>query len=214
MKILIEGDGYGLPRFKTDSEELALCYEKTYPERLRKLIIACTKEDVLVINRCRHANTTQSLALEETKEIIFLKPDYTIIQLGLADLWPLELSSSGPLQKAIKGNSPKVTVDEYELNLKKFAESALHFGSKVIIVGIPRVREAIVKAYPLIEERINLYNEAALRVAQVLRNVEFVNLYHIIKQDDTAVMIGDDGIHPTPEASSKLAWSIYRTVMA
>lgn len=81
LKLLVEGDSYGLPRFNKQSGEVALFYEEAYPEQLRKTLLKDSGEDVVLVNRCKHANTTYSLISGEANELCFLEPDITIVQL-------------------------------------------------------------------------------------------------------------------------------------
>lgn len=87
-------------------------------------------EDVCLVNRCRHANTSLSLIKGEANEIEFLRPDYTILQLGLVDLWPAEGRKIWPLYSEQYGRDPWVTPDEYKNNLQLFLNFAKSRGAK------------------------------------------------------------------------------------
>ena len=120
MKVLVIGDSYGLPRYAKNSFNVELDYAGTYPEQLRRMLSANFTEDVCLVNRCRHANTSLSLIKGEANEIEFLRPDYTILQLGLVDLWPAEGRKIWPLYSEQYGRDPWVTPDEYKNNLQLF----------------------------------------------------------------------------------------------
>ena len=79
MKVLVIGDSYGLPRYAKNSFNVELDYAGTYPEQLRRMLSANFTEDVCLVNRCRHANTSLSLIKGEANEIEFLRPDQIVV---------------------------------------------------------------------------------------------------------------------------------------
>lgn len=212
-KVLVEGDSYGLPRFDKGSGEVALSYEETYPEQLRRGLLETGSEDVVLVNRCRHANTTYSLISGEANELCFLRPDVTIIQMGLTDLWPAKYRKILPLQAELTGKDPWVELADYRENLRRFASCALELGSRVVIVGIPRISRAISFRFPAVSSRIATYDQAAASVAAV-NKLHFLDWRAQMADHADSEMIGEDGIHPTPEASALLAKALRELLMA
>lgn len=207
LKVLVEGDSYGLPRFSKISGLVELEYSETYPCQLQSILQKKIGQETLVINRCKHANTTNTLVTGEFCEIDFLKPNFCIVQLGLTDLWPSAGRNIKPLQDELLGKDPWVDVQSYYDNLQNFISYALKFKSRVIIVGIPRVASWHLKKYSFLQDRINSYNEMCLAVSDN-KNVVFLDWNRIMENDCTFPMIGSDGIHSTAYASRLLAEKI------
>lgn len=203
MKLLVEGDSYGLPRFDNQSGEVALSYEETYPEQLRKKLLKAGGGDIMLVNRCRHANTTYSLVSGEANELFFLRPDITIVQLGMTDLWPSEGRKIPPIQMELTGKDPGVNLTEYQENLRQFVFCANKLRSRVIIVGIPRIGPEILFRFPSVSKRIEMYNQTAVVLANSIRGVCFFDWMTRMSKSSVREMIGEDGIHPTKNATGE-----------
>lgn len=204
MKVLVIGDSYGLPRYAKNSFNVELDYAGTYPEQLRRMLSANFTEDVCLVNRCRHANTSLSLIKGEANEIEFLRPDYTILQLGLVDLWPAEGRKIWPLYSEQYGRDPWVTPDEYKNNLQLFLNFAKSRGSKVIVINNPPVEKVHLLKHAGLEKKIVLYNNLLTRL-MLGKSVNLLEWYDRIKSLDGKCIFGSDGIHPTREAANLLA---------
>lgn len=161
-------------------------------------------EDVCLVNRCRHANTSLSLIKGEANEIEFLRPDYTILQLGLVDLWPAEGRKIWPLYSEQYGRDPWVTPDEYKNNLQLFLNFAKSRGSKVIVINNPPVEKVHLLKHAGLEKKIVLYNNLLTRLT-LGKSVNLLDWYDRIKSLDVKCILGSDGIHPTREAANLLA---------
>jgi len=209
MKILVVGDSYGLPRFYKKNTRVELSYEETYPEFLRQFLMNDYKKDILMVNRCRHANTTYSLVQGEASEIMFLFPDYVIVQLGLADLWPSTLRNVAPLHKALEDKDPWVNEEEFQFYMVRFISFALKNNSKVIVVNIPKIANDFLYKHPLIATRTAKYNAVIKRICESMVGVVMVDLYAITERNNSENKIGSDGIHPTLETSLALAKDIF-----
>lgn len=205
LKLLFEGDSYGLPRFDRGTGDVALSYEETYPEQLRRILSRRTGGDIMTVNRCFHANTTNSLISGEANELCFLLPDVTIIQLGLTDLWPAEHRKVHPLQAELAGRNPWVDLEAWGKNLERFASCAAEMGSKVIFVGIPGISPGITFRYPVVTERIRSYNLRTEQLAEKNPSWRFLDWKKEMERYPVYQLIGEDGIHPTAKASRLLA---------
>lgn len=212
MKVLVIGDSYGLPRYAKDSFNIELDYAGTYPERLRRMLALRFQEDICMVNRCRHANTSLSLIKGEANEIEFLRPDYTIIQLGLVDLWPAEGRKIGPLYSEQYGCDPWVTSDEYKNHLEIFTKFARSKGSKVILVNIPPVNAAHLQKHTGLEKNITMYNKLATSLDED-KMVTKIDWYAAVQKMTAENIFGSDGIHPTKTASNLLACLLLRKII-
>lgn len=207
LKILVEGDSYGLPRFSKISNLVELKYCETYPYRLQSILQKNFGEEVIMVNRCRHANTSNTLISGEDCEIRFLNPDYCIIELGLTDLWPAQGRKIKPLQDELSGKDPWVDAETYHRNLQYFVDCLLSNQCVAIIVGIPAVAPWYFKKYSFLEKRIDSYNEKC-SLMEDRKRIFFVDWNKIMQDDIQSPMIGSDGIHPSVYASNLLAQKI------
>lgn len=211
LKVLIIGDSYGLPRFAKASTKVELYYEETYPEQLRQILRRYWQEDILVVNRCRHANTTYSLLQGEASEVAFLQPEYVVIQLGLADLWPSSLRNVPPLQKALEDEDPWVSSGEYEEYLGRFLEYLNSQKTGVVLVNIPKVYNNS-HLQGQIETRIVKYNAIIKHLQEKFEKVELVDLHHLVLQLGEHEAVGSDGVHPQAMGSVSLAMEIFKKI--
>ena len=213
MKVLVIGDSYGLPRYAKDSFNVELDYAGTYPEQLRRMLIAHFAEDICLVNRCRHANTSLSLIKGEANEIEFLRPDYTILQLGLVDLWPAEGRRIWPLYSEQYGRDPWVTPDEYKNNLQLFIKFANSRGNKVILVNSPPVSKPHLLKHTGLEKKIAQYNNLLARLAPGAKG-SLLDWHESVKCLAERNIFGSAGIHPTREASKLLARLLLQQIIS
>lgn len=208
MKVLIIGDSYGLPRFCKNNLQVALSYEETYPEVVRQLILQTYGEDVVLVNNCRHANTSFSLVQGETNMLAFLEPDYVVLQLGLTDLWPSKLRNVQPLQWQLAGKDPWVQAQEYKEYMTLFCREADKYKAGVILVNIACLPRQEGVAGSEIMTMIKEYNTITATLAQKHRNIKLVDLYQLTAASPE--LFGDDGIHLDGLGSSLVATEIFR----
>lgn len=212
MKILLIGDSYGLPRFCKGQDKVALTYEQSYPEQLRRYLYADNWGDIVFVNHCRHANTTRCLVNGEANEFAFLEPDFVIIQLGLPDLWPPPPRKFKIVSADDEIKKPQIPLDEFKNNLLEFVYCAKSYKSTVILVGVPNITNDVAAKFPGVDKRIELYNRALQEVAAETK-VVLVDLYRMIDWLTPEKFIGDDGIHPTVQGAACLAKAIFRAML-
>lgn len=205
MRLLIEGDSYGLPRMDWRRESVALSYDETYPEILRRLLLDRLNEDIVLVNHCRHANTTHSLETDEMDVFRFAWPDFAVVQLGMGDLWPAKRRKVLPLQPELGSRDPWVDEAAYGRNLAVFCSRAEEAGCCVVVVDIPPVGPRWEQKYPELAGRIVGYNRQAAKVTDGRDNATFLDWHAMVEERGRHGMIGEDGIHPTVSASRKLA---------
>ena len=205
MKVLIIGDSYGLPRFGKNSELVELYYEECYPEKLRQQLRVKLQTDVLLLNHCRHANVSLSLLRGEANDILFLKPDYVVLQLGIVDLWPSEGRNVLPLYSVLMGKDPWISEGDFASNISRFVQFSLSEKSKVLLLDIPPVSCELRKRYPQVVKRIEQYNNRLYAIANAYEGVSLIRLNNLISYLQEEKAIGSDGIHPTALASELIA---------
>ncbi len=208
MKVLIIGDSYGLPRFVKNSEVVELSYEECYPEKLRQYLRLAMQKDILLLNHCRHANVSLSLLRGEASEIVFLKPDYIVLQLGLVDLWPSEGRNVLPLYAELIGKNPWVSEDDFADNIRRFVQFSLVEKSKVLLLDIPPVSAELMKGYKQLAKRIEQYNNRLYAIGNAYEAVTLIGLNKLITHLQEGKAMGSDGIHPTALASELIAKKI------
>ena len=208
MKVLIIGDSYGLPRFVKNSEVVELSYEECYPEKLRQYLRLAMQKDILLLNHCRHANVSLSLLRGEASEIVFLKPDYIVLQLGLVDLWPSEGRNVLPLYAELIGKNPWVSEDDFADNIRRFVQFSLVEKSKVLLLDIPPVSAELMKGYKQLAKRIEQYNNRLYAIGNAYEAVTLIGLNKLITHLQEGNAMGSDGIHPTALASELIAKKI------
>lgn len=211
IKILLTADSYALPRLHPTEARAELSYEQAYPEQLRQLFIRMNI-DVLMINNARHANVTTSLVQGGLEEILMLEPDYVIIQLGSADLWPASARSITPLFAGLQGRDPWVDIHCFKQNIEKYIAFCQKFDfiKKIIILNIPKFSRTQYERYPEALERTLQYN-AYLQSLMLKAKVKLVNLYGLVDEvGETG--IAQDGIHPTVQTSCLVAELIFAAI--
>lgn len=213
MKVLVIGDSYGLPRFAKNSVQVELSYRECYPEKLRLLLCDIFKTDIPLLNRSRHANVSLSLVKGEANEVVFLEPDYVVLQLGLVDLWPGTGRNVEPLYQELAGHDPWVDAEAYTANICRFAEFAATRRAKVLIVNIPPVAAELCVRYPAIADRIEQYNRRLEALAATCEAVTLIDWYAIAAGQEPQKVLGSDGIHPTAWASELLARQLVAAIV-
>ena len=204
MKILVIGDSIGLPRLKKNGSEVELYYEDTYPEQIRKYALQrFSGEDVLLVNACKHANTSLHLLRGAANEVCFLQPDHVVVQLGMTDLWPAAGRAVPPPFPDLTGKDPWVGPDEYTHNIELFLRYCFTFPDLgVVLVNIPKCSQSQYARYGEAFERTLHYNKLLDKFALSTR-VVLVDAYSLFHRLGEAAL-GSDGIHPTREASRQL----------
>lgn len=212
MKILVIGDSIGLPRFAKHTAEVELYYEDTYPEWVRKLALRrFADEDVLLVNACRHANTSVHLLRGAANDVCFLQPDVVILQLGMTDLWPTGGRSTSPPFPDLAGKDPWVDESEFSQNMKRFVNFCLsQTNCRVVVVNIPRCCDRQYQQHPGARERTERYNRRLEKLTPNLR-LALVDSQNLFAQLGEAAT-GSDGIHPTAQCSRRLAEEIVDTL--
>ena len=212
MKILVIGDSIGLPRFAKDTGEVELNYENTYPDFVRKLALRrFAGEDILLVNACRHANTSVHLLRGAANDVCFLQPDVVILQLGMTDLWPAGGRSTSPPFPDLAGKDPWVDESEFAHNMERFVDFCLsQTNCRVVVVNIPRCCDRQYRQHPGARERTERYNR---RLEQLMSNsrLALVDAQTLFAQLGEAAT-GSDGIHPTAQCSRRLAEKIVETL--
>jgi len=214
MKILVIGDSIGLPHFHCTRDEVEVAYEEVYPEKLRRLLDdRFPDEDILLLNQCRHANTSHTLCTGAANELLYLHPDILVLQLGLADLWPAEGRNCPPPEPEFKNQNPWVSAEHFRENFSHFLDFCSGFPAlSVILVNIPRVSEAQYSRYPVALERTLIYNEI-LHELTALPRVSEIDAFHLFERQGEAAFTSD-GIHPTALASLALANELFHEIAA
>ena len=204
MKILVIGDSIGLPRLKKNCCEVELYYEDAYPEQIRKFALQWFHgEDVLLVNACRHAQTSMHLLRGAANEVCFLQPDYVVLQLGMTDLWPAAGRSVPPPFPELVGKDPWVGPDEYTHNIELFLRYCFTFPDLgVVLVNIPKCSQSQYAQHGDAFERTLHYNKLLEKFA-LSKRVVLVDAYSLFHRLGEAAL-GSDGIHPTREASRQL----------
>lgn len=213
MKLAVVGDSYALPRLKKDSDEIELFYDDVYPEKLRKMLVkSYPNKDILLLNCSKHANTSVGLVRGAANEVYFLQPDYVIIQLGMVDLWPAAGRNIPPPYADLVGKDTWVSKEEFKNNIDRFLRFCFSVGrvKYAILINIPRISIKQYEKYPLTYERTKEYNEI-INLFSKSSKVKLVDAYSILEQLGERG-IGSDGIHPTAEASSKIAQSLFAVI--
>lgn len=213
MRILVIGDSVGLPRFHRFSEEVELPYDYVYPEQLRRLLLAHSPgEDVLLLNQCRHANTSHSLRSGVASEVSLIRPDILILQLGMVDLWPSAGRNVPAPIPEMEGRDPWISPEQLHENFSRFLDfCSVSQSLSVIIVNVPRVSHEQYERYPAVLPRTQSYNRLLRDVAN-RPGVYYVDAFQLSEQLGAAAF-GSDGIHPTREASLVLAENIFNQII-
>lgn len=212
MKILVIGDSIGLPRLKRNSSEVELYYEEAYPEQIRKYSRQrFCGDDILLVNACRHAHTSLHLLRGAANEVCFLQPDYVVLQLGMADLWPAAGRSVPPPFPDLAGKDPWVGPDEYVQNMELFLRYCSTFPDLgIVIVNIPKCSPSQYAQHGDAHERTLHYNKLLEGLAHSTRGV-LVDAYALFHRLGEAAL-GSDGIHPGQEASRQLGEMIVEAI--
>lgn len=205
LKVLLTADSYALPRMNPRTHEVELNYEQSYPLQLVELLSKKTLREVVLINSSSHANVTLSLIKGGLADILMLKPEYVIVQLGMADLWP-DTKNRRSMFDELNGLDPWIDRNSFQKNIERYIEFCQQesFIKKIILVNIPLAEKNQYKHYPAAESRTLDYNACFLKWQQQ-EKVQIVDLYRIVQEIGTENAIGSDGIHPTEKACHYLA---------
>ena len=213
MKILLIADSYALPRLATVGNKIELNYQQTYPQQLRQELRRQLDADIMLLVMAEHAQVTTCLNSEMPLQVSFFEPDYIVIQLGLADLWPATATRVAPRYPSLAGKDPWVTLTEYRENIQSFVENCRQQKPTVQIslVNIPRVSENQYWHYPQAYERTQTYNKCLQVLAKQLQ-IEVLDWYTLIQQVGEQ-LLGSDGIHPNVAASRMLGQALAEIII-
>lgn len=201
-KIVILGDSLGMV-----SIDDGVSYENTYPYLLKKM--AC---DFEVISRNRRTNdSTRQLEYQnKMDDVVMLKPNYVIVQLGIVDCAPrvfgkLESKILSLISPAVRSHIvnfasknrrwitkffPRVYVrcDRYASNMMQLVRLIMENGAVPILIHIFDTNESNrIKSFG-IEKNIRSYNEVLSRIAADVT-------IPIITHNGTEKYMAGDGIH-------------------
>jgi hypothetical protein len=217
MKILVIGDSIGLPHFHPTRDEVEVAYEDVYPEKLRGLLRERFQgEDILLLNQCRHANTSYVLRSGAANELLFLRPDVVILQLGMADLWPAKGRNVPAPAPEMEGCDPWISADNFRGNFLRFLNFCAGFPSLlVLLVNIPRVSQAQYARYPEALDRTRIYNRILHELAGgsgvAQSRIALVDAFSLFEEMGEKAYTGD-GIHPVAHVSLALAKTLLQHV--
>jgi lysophospholipase L1-like esterase len=205
MKILVIGDSIGLPHFHRTRDEVEIAYECVYPEQLRRLLQKrFPDEDILLLNQCRHANTSHALVSGAANELLFVEPDVLVLQLGMADLWPSEGRTVPAPVPEMEGRDPWIPAEAFRQNLSRFLAFCDRFDALTVqLVNIPKVSDEQYSRHPAALERTKDYN-LILQELACRPNTSLVDAFGLFETLGSAAYCSD-GIHPTRRASQLLA---------
>jgi lysophospholipase L1-like esterase len=216
MRLAIVGDSLGLPRFAKGLDKADLYYEDTYPELLRRYLMATNGTDVMLVNLCRHAQTTLHLLRGVATDIYLSRPQAVIVELGLTDLWPARGRRTPPPFPELSGRDPWIDAAGYRDNLDRFLGFCRHAMNQepplVILVNLWAASPAQYERYPEARSRTAVYNaildELAARHEAVLFDA------NALLQELGEEALAGDGIHWTSLASTVLAKRLGETLLA
>lgn len=205
LKVLLTADSYALPRMNPRTHEIELSYEQSYPLQLVDILSKKTSREVILINSSSHANVTLSLIKGGLADILMLEPEYVIVQLGMADLWP-GTNNRRALFEELNGLDPWIDINSFQKNIERYISFCQqeNYIKKIILINIPLVEKKQYKNYPAAESRIVDYN-ACFQNWKLQDKVQIIDLYQIVQELGTENAIGSDGIHPTAKTCHYLA---------
>ncbi len=213
MKILFIGDSIGLPHFHRFRDVVELPYGDVFPEQLRRMLCAqFPGEDILLLNQCRHANTSHTLRSGAASEVLLVRLGVLILQLGMADLWPGKDRNMPAPAPELDGQDPWISAELFSENFAGFLNFASALESlSVIVVNIPRVSEDQYLRHPSALHRTKEYNRILLKLS-AQPGISLVDAYTLFDQFGPGAF-GSDGIHPTRQASTVLAENIRQHIV-
>lgn len=207
MRLVVVGDSLGLPRFAKGANRVELYSEETYPERLRRYLAAAGGTDVMLVNLCRHAQTSLHLVRGLATDVYLARPHVVVVELGLADLWPSRGRQISAPYPELAGKDPWVDAAGYRSNLDMFlgfCRNVMDNASpRVILVNLWAVSRKQHERYPEVVSRTRLYNAALDELAMSHGAALFDAAALCLELGDEALC--DDGVHWTPSASDALA---------
>ncbi len=204
IKILLIADSYALPRLAIKSAQVELKYLQTYPEKLRRNLHNKLNAEIVLLTLAEHAQVTTCLQVDMPMQVRFLEPDYIIIQLGLADLWPATVKRGAPRYPFLQGCDPWVTLAEYRANIKNFVAYCRRENSavQVLLINIPWVSENQYWRNPEAYERTQTYNNCLQELSEQLKII-LLDWYSLSKQLSEQIL-GSDELHLNAVGSSLL----------
>lgn len=138
-------------------------------------------------------DNTDGLLKRIKNELEPREPEIIVLAIGINDT-----------QYIYSKNDYRVTVDEFQKNIKEIFEMAKKFTSKIVFMGLTAVDETKTtptnwnkdKFYK--NERIELFNEFIEKFCRE-NNMEFVEVDNLLNNQDL-----DDGLHPNTEGHKKI----------
>lgn len=116
-------------------------------------------------------------------------------------------------------NAPRHSLDVYERNLRTiFGKLRKHTDAEIIFAlttAVDEKRQASSKSYGRVVRRaadVTTYNEKARQVAQEF-NIRVNDLHSTMEQAGVAAMLGDDGVHLSPEGAQKLGKQVAECIV-
>lgn len=215
ISLAVVGDSLGLPRFAKGLDKVDLYYEDTYPERLRRRLSEAAGADVMLVNLCRHAQTSLHLLRGLATDVYLARPHAVVLELGLADLWPARGRHTPPPFPELAHRDPWIDADGYRHNLDRFLgfcrDAMGDSPPLVVLVNLWAVSADQYARYPEALPRTEAYNavlaESAARHGAVLFDAAALG------REIGPEGLGGDGIHWTPSASDNLARRLCEVVL-
>ncbi|WP_300155370.1 SGNH/GDSL hydrolase family protein [Solidesulfovibrio sp.] len=215
MRLVVAGDSLGLPRFASGSDKVDLYYEDTYPERLRRHLVAASGTDVMLVNLCRHAQTSLHLVRGLATDIYLVRPQTVIVQLGLADLWPARGRNTPPPLPDLADKDPWVDAAEYRRNMDLFLGFCRNVMDdappRVVLVNLWAAGAGQYERYPEALSRTRLYN-AILSELAARHGATLFDAAALCRELGAGALCSD-GIHWTPPASALLGQGLGALVL-
>jgi hypothetical protein len=216
MRLVVVGDSLGLPRLAKGLETEDLYYQDTYPERLRQHLRTAGSADVMLVNLCRHAQTTLHLLRGLATDVYLARPQAVVVELGLTDLWPARGRRVPPPFPELEGRDPWIDAAGYRDNLDRFLGFCRHAMNQappvVVLVNLWAASQAQYDRYPEAWHRTAVYNGILAELA-VCHEAVLFDAAALGRELGDAALAGD-GIHWTPQASDVLAKRLGETLLA
>ncbi|WP_428565186.1 MAG: DUF4125 family protein [Solidesulfovibrio sp. DCME] len=207
IRLAVVGDSLGLPRFSKGSDRVDLYHEDTYPERLRRRLRQAAASDVMLVNLCRHAQTSLHLVRGLATDVFLARPHIVIVELGLTDLWPARGRHVPPPFPDLADKDPWVEATDFHRNLDRF------LGFCRDAMGSPPPGVVLVNLWEASPDQYARHPEALPRTRRYNTILGELAARHGAGLCDAAALCRElgppalcgDGIHWTPAACDALA---------
>ena len=213
--------------------ENKVSFKDTYSYLLAKSL----NKNFYVVNNSKRANTVKNQCLPQYfyDELVFLKADYTIIQLGIVDCAPRLISlkekkiinyffSKAFVNFYIRNkarfrffytkyfSSPYVNKKEFKYYYEKIIEELLNQKQtqKIILINISDTSEINKNKSYGFNNQILSYNEIIDKILKKdQKRISLLNLYELSKTNEILL---DDGIHISKKAHQYIAKFILKII--